>query len=302
MSRPHRIRAMLRALAARLPSYVDRAAVQPLQELTIVAASRTGSNHLCGVLGSFSNFLILHEIFNESRAYGLSFRDYLLPQFSSLIGQSVAGEEDGKLINFVRQDPQRAIAILARLAAAKREKVLGYKISPGQVSNSVVEDLFTHRRPAVIFVVRGRLASYISALKARLSGRWTNYDSSGIAVEVTIDDFLAWTAARDGWYSEMSAAVEAAGLRHLTLSYERHIDRSAPELSILLARALPGLGIGILHDFARPMRSGYNKQDTTAALFQRVGNGAALAEALRRDGKLDYALGSPMADTVWPAG
>ncbi len=283
-------------LAALLPG---RAALP--RELVIIAAARTGTNHLCGTLGGFPGTLMLHEIFDESAVYGLNGRPWLLPHFARLLGRPLSGEDDPALIDFFRRNPARAMAELAGLAAAHGVALLGHKVFPDQLPAEDLTRLLAERRPAVLFVVRQRLASYVSLLKAKSSGRWTNFDSSGVMVEADVTAFLAWSARRDSWYAEMHAVTVAAALPHLTLSYERHLDAPGEELTGTLTYCLSTLGIAL-----PPPRLGrhpaFARQDGTAGVFQRLANGRAFEQSLIEAGKLDYALGAPLAETVWAVG
>ena len=261
-----------------------------IQELVILAVPRTGTNYLCATLAKFQKSVALYELFHPDAAYGLRSRDYLISHFSLVMGQPLLDLQDRAIVRHVHKHPLRTLDEIAQLAGAAGERLLSYKIFPGHLPDATLGQLLAERRPKVLFIVRDRLPTFISMLKARTSGQWTNVDTTTLAVEAHVNEFLAWSADCDRWYAATSAMVRSAGLQETVLGYERHLDAPEPELVTTLTAALARLGIGLGE------ASQFIKQDRTEGIFQRISNGAEFERRLRDAGKFDYALAPPLSE------
>ena len=261
-----------------------------LQELAILAVPRTGTNYLCATLAKFQKSLALYELFHPDGAYGLRSRDYLVSHFSSVIGKPLLDVQNEAIVRHVHTSPLRTLDDIAQLAWAAGERLLSYKIFPGHVPDETLERLLSERCPRVLFIVRERLPTFISVLKARASGRWINHDTTSLTVEAHLDEFLAWSAECDRWYASTRQMARSAGLREIVLCYERDLDAPEAELVATLTAALARLGISLGE------ASQFVKQDRTEGIFERIANGAEFERQLRNAGKLAYALTPPMLE------
>lgn len=268
------------------------------QELLIIATQRTGSNFVCECLRAFSGALVLMEVFHSKSVQGTGRVRYLLPELGVRLGLQPANPSDPALVQAFRADPARAWAALADIATKHRRELLAFKIFDRQLPIPQLAPILKARRPPILFLVRSRLDVYISYVKASSGGRWAQSDTTAAKPDISVEQFLSWSARIDQWYADAMEVVTCAGLRHLVLRYEDHIRREKDDVVLLLERALAELGVSVTPRIAIPPTQHF-KQDRISTPFDKIGNGDRIRTQLLEMGRLDYSLDAPLSDRVW---
>ena len=267
-------------------------------ELLIVATQRTGSNYLCECLRAFSLALVLREIFHRRSVLGTNGATFVLPDLSARLGISAETDSDPALVDFFQREPARAWATLADIAAERNRTFLAFKVFDKQLPVSVLGPIVKSRRPAVLFLVRRRLDVYISLMKARTASEWSKSDTTSTKIDISVEDFLAWSATVDNWYAEMRRVIDEAGLKFLVLGYDQHLKADKDTVVRLLEKALWKVGVDVPPRPELPPAA-YFKQDKVETPFDKIGNGGEVEARLRDMGRLDYALEAPLAEQIW---
>lgn len=267
-------------------------------ELLIVATQRTGSNYLCECLRGFSLALVLREIFHRRSVLGSNGATFVLPELSARLGISAETDSDPALVDFFQREPARAWATLADIAKDRRRTFLAFKVFDKQLPVSVLEPIVKSRRPAVLFLVRKRLDVYISLMKAKVASEWSKADTTSTKIDISVEEFLAWSATVDTWYAEMRRVIDEAGLKFLVLGYDQHLKSDKDTVVGLLEKALKKIGVDVPPRLNMPPGA-YFKQDKVESPFARIANGDEVEARLRDMGRLDYALEAPLTEQIW---
>ena len=117
-------------------------------------------------------------------------------------------------------------------------------------------------------------------------------------MDISVDEFLAWSTRIDRWYADTTQAAANAGLKSLTLRYEDHIRGDGEVVLQRLQRALALVGVTVVPRRTIPA-STYFKQDKVSTPFEKLDNGDEVKQQLIERGLLDYAMDAPMSDRVW---
>ena len=248
---------------------------------------RTGTNYLHSVLRQWPGVVALGEVFHENEAFGL--RPAHLAALAGPAGRTFSGPADPALVAWVRDNPAKTIAALARMAHKNGRCALYFKVFPGQWPNGLGPDLpALARLPGFTPVVlqRRMLDVYVSYCKVAQIGHYKMADTTGVPIRLWADAFEIWANESRAWYRQVMSLLEQAGMPPLRASYEEDIDMAPQALSDHWAGLL-GLPGGPV-DAAQAL----TRQDRTPSLENKLdSHGEFVAEA-KRLGVWEIGLGS----------
>lgn len=261
---------------------------------------RTGSSYFCDCLGTLPGVVVPREIFNR-RGYGTVLRmDGARRRLEEIVGHPLTKLDDRDLHDYFISQPVEAIESLSAAAAGQHAALMVYKIISHQLQYPKLEAILEQRRPDVFVLVRRRIDVRISVAKAQAVGKWHHRDTTGIAVEIDVDQFLAWARWADKWYQSVLSLAGELGLAVRILDYDRDVDHSPADLRRSTAKMLKEFGIRLPSGPGATQRI-RERQDARTDPFRKIGNGAALRDELTARGLLDYALSPPLAERVGSA-
>lgn len=245
-----------------------------------IGIARTGSSQLVRIMESFDGVVSMGELFHPQRPSQLS----RLAAHTGLPVQDL-GPDDA--VEFVRSDPVRVLDALERHAV------------PGQWNSFKLFD--THlptdraltqviRRPDVapIFLRRRVIDTYASKIKARTLARWHTEDTTDLAIDGDIDEFVGWADRCQQWYVRCGEEVRARGCGQHVITYEDDIDVGDASSARRVAAVLRSAGVEV--DGGSGPDS-MTKQDRSTELDEKFRDWPRFAAQLRERDRLDLALG-----------
>ena len=249
----------------------DVASASVVPEIVVLSAPRNGTNFFCECLDGLPEVLGLYEVFAPGGVYGAG-REHVLSALGDVLGETLESDADPRLLSVFREDPERALAVLADVTTRIGCSILGYKVFPGQVDERTLARLIEapHRHP--FFLVRSRLDVFVSYRKVHLSDTWKNADTSGVKPEIDVDEFLDWAVVNDAWFDRLADGLEAHGKSYRVVSYGRDVDRSKSDLLRALRATLRADGLDVTLPASLP-RERFHRQDVDADPFSKIANG-----------------------------
>lgn len=176
----------------------------------VVAAPRTGSNWVCGMLNSHPEVLCHHEIFNpEGVHYALDLRD-------------------GRLDLGTREERDAApLEFLARLWRHDfGRRAVGFKINRGQNEAAFRHVLADRAVRKIVLWRRNRVKTFVSEVIAEATGRWESYgpaapgEARPARVELDARALAEHARLNAGYYARVVVALESSGQEYLRVTYE----------------------------------------------------------------------------------
>ncbi len=226
----------------------------------ILAAPRTGSNLLCGLLNSHPSILCHHGLFNPNGVhYALDHRD----------GRIDFGSPE-------KRDLDPAVFLDQVWRNTLGRAAVGFKFNHGE-SGRALRLLIRDPLVRKILLTRGnRVRAYVSALEAAATGQWESFGATDAprgrrAVHVDLAGLWNYVHASDHFYASLRESLSAAEQTFLSVYYE---SLSSPEEMGRLLRFLEVPACGLTLSAPSYKRGSHDLDDL-------VVNFAELAAALR---------------------
>lgn len=175
----------------------------------ILAAPRTGSNLLCGLLNSHPSILCHHGLFNPDGVhYALDHRD----------GRLDFGSRE-------KRDLDPAIFLDRVWRNTLGSEAVGFKFNHGE-SDWALQLLIRDPLVRKIVLTRGnRVRAYVSALEAAATGQWESFGAAdGLrgrrAVHVDLAGLWNYVHTSDEFYASLRESLSATGQSFMSVDYE----------------------------------------------------------------------------------
>ena len=163
-----------------------------------IGMPRSGSNYVSDLLANLDNFWSLREIFqaNGVHAYNglrghfqkISLECQNEPLLSSWLNREGANADDDEswrapeLITFARSHPGMLLDIIAKAAG---NNLVSFKVFAGDLNKEQLLDEVLDRSDVVPAILhRDIIEAYVSAIKGKQVGRFTNVDTTNVAVKL----------------------------------------------------------------------------------------------------------------------
>lgn len=267
------------------------------KEILVLGVGRSGSNLLCSILRQIDGNAGFFEIFAEQRVEGLQWHAEIADLLADRLGVAVEDASGAELLAQRNADPAAFFDALSDAAASTGKTSVSCKIFAQQISTSSLEKLLQRRNLSVIFLTRRRIDRHISARKGVITRSYVKEDTTELKPHLDLSAFLDRSFEYDRQLEVMYRTVQASGVPHAILNYERDLDIAAETRLDRIGTVLDRIGH---QDRIRKADadSWTVKQDQNADWRDKIDNGFVAASALAGLGLLDYAEEAPLVDLL----
>jgi len=208
-------------------SELEFSGTKPTVPFVVLATQRTGSNMLCGYLGSHPQILMHNEIFNEvgifsERQHESSSTTTTTTAITNTNSVDAIGNRDS--------DPTAFLQKAYEAADGSTEKAVGFKLFPEHITrsetnlklfNSVLRD---PRIRKIILVRENRLAVVMSVLRASISGQYTHKNHDEIPLDFKPSELNSFIESYDAYYEWLESRTRSTPVHRV--SYEELADEN----------------------------------------------------------------------------
>lgn len=264
------------------------------REILVLGLGRSGSNLLASILRNLRGNAGFFEIYFETQSQGLKHLPEVLEHLAQSLGVPAA-QDSPELVAARDADPVGYFEKLSSAARALGYQSMSCKIFARQITNETLEALLKRPNISVVFLSRGRIERYISALKGQITGQYTGKDTTDLRPALSLMQFLTMSFKNDRELEAMHETVLASGVPIGRLIYETDLDI---EESLRIERVTDALRAAAVEpDFARTATDKWVvKQDANRDWRDKIANGFEISAALAGLGLLAYAEGAPLDD------
>lgn len=263
-----------------------------MDAICLIAAPRTGTNHLCEVLKNFGDLASYPELFEPQGARGIDASSW--PLLRRLTGVDFADQRDTRLAAFIHEQPSAWLDALEIAARGDGKRVMGFKLCRHHLPLETIErQIMPRTGTRVMMVVRRQIDSYVSWRKAVELGKWHGVDTTGIRLELDPDKFTEWLDAQERWYDHWRNYLSRRFLPCPVLRYENDIDQQPAEAMLRrFAAAAAQLGVTLKAGAVRV--GGLQRQDKARNIGDKVRNWTEFSREVFRRGLEKRAFGHPI--------
>ncbi|MDP1732381.1 MAG: hypothetical protein Q8L54_14645 [Devosia sp.] len=263
-----------------------------MDAICLIAAPRTGTNHLCEVLKNFEDLASFLELFENDGAHGTDPETW--PLLRRLTGVDFANHRDRRLIAYTRENPSGWLDAVEAAAKAQGKRVMSFKLFRHNLPVETIErEIMPRTGVRVMMVVRRQIDSYVSWRKAVELGKWQDVDTTGIRLTLDPDSFAEWLDAQERWYDHWRNYLNRRFLPCPVLRYESDIDQQPAEAVLRrFAGAAAQLGITLKVPGAIATR-GLQRQDRARNIGDKVRNWSEFSREVFKRGLEKRAFGYP---------
>lgn len=258
--------------------------------IVIVSIPRSGTNHFCQAMTNFKEIISLFEIFHPCRVHGLDRYEDLKLIFGTEIG--VKNPTMRQFANLFAANRAGCVRRLSHHTSEVPNRYFSFKVFPKQADISSLETIYSNYIKSAIFIVRRRLDSYVSQVKALEIQNWVQQDTTHLSVEVKVEEFLDWAAGVDDWFGSQHQLLLKNNIVPRLVHYDEQIDVPLRQLLRQIQNTLQTDNI-CLNRKLRFAKSRLKKQDRTPNVFDKMANGDEVKRQLMELGKLEYATTAP---------
>lgn len=264
-----------------------------MDAICLIAAPRTGTNHLCTVLKNFADLASYLELFELNGAHGIDPQS--LPLLRRLTGIEFADHRDSKLVAFAHEHASAWLDALEIAAKDGGKRVMSFKLFGHHMPLETIErEIMPRPGMRAMMVVRRQIDSYVSWRKAVELGKWQGVDTTGIKLELDPRNFGEWLDAQERWYDHWRNYLNRRFLPCPVLRYESDIDQQ-PAKAMLRRFAAAAAQLGItLRPPAAATIGGLQRQDRARNIADKVHNWTDFSREVFRRGLEKRAFGYPI--------
>lgn len=263
-----------------------------MDAICLIAAPRTGSNHLCEVLRNFGDLASFMELFGNDGAHGTDPQTW--PLLRRLTGIDFANHRDPRLVSLAHERPPAWLDALELAARDRGKRVMNFKLFRDNLPVEVVErEIMARRGMRVMMVVRRQIDSYISWRKAVELGKWQDVDTTGIRLRLDPEKFAEWLDMQERWYDHWRNYLNRRFLPCPVIHYETDIDQPVERVLKRFSSAAAQLGI-TLRVPAEIAHRGLERQDRTKSVGDKVHNWTEFSREVFKRGLEKRAFAYPV--------
>ena len=263
-----------------------------MDAICLIAAPRTGTNHLCEVLKNFGDLAAFLDLFDVDGTYGTDPETW--PLLRRLTGVDFKNHRDPRLVAFTHEHPGAWLDALEIAAKDTGKRVVSFKLCPHNLPVEAIErEIMPRPGIRVMMVVRRQIDSYISWRKAVELGKWQAVDTTAIRLELDPDKFAEWLNAQERWYDHWRNYLNRRFLPCPVLRYETEIDQPVERVLRRFSGAAAQLGI-TLRVPAEIGFKGLGRQDRSRSIDDKVRNWAAFSREVFKRGLEKRAFAYPI--------
>jgi LPS sulfotransferase NodH len=253
--------------------------------ICVLAMPRTGSSHVNKLLKSIPQVNAKSELFHRAQP-----ARFTQPENKALAKRGAPVDDVQAMIEWRRENP---VATLEGVSEGSREPVVTFKVFPNHLPRPVMNDAFFTRDDMAFLLLRRRfIECYISGIKARSAGLFTQIDTTALKPTLSTERFVEWSERVRRWYGWFERTLEERGKPYDTISFERHLDGKTGRESLeFIMPMLEHQGFTQLTMPTNVIEG--ERQDQEARYQDRVANWDEFVQAMRDEGHervLDWAL------------
>lgn len=238
-----------------------------MDAICLIAAPRTGTNHLSEVLKNFGDLASFPGLFDLE-----GFGEDSLPVLRQVVGINFANLRDPALRTLIREKPGLWLDGASAVAAAQGKRLMSFKLFAQHLPTDVAEhEVLARHGLRLIIVVRKQIDAYVSWRKAVELGRWRGADTTGMRIALDIDRFEAWLGEQERWYDHWRNYLNRRFLPLPVVRYEIDIDIPPERALRRFASAAALVGI-TLRPPATITHTGFERQDKARLIAEKVTN------------------------------
>jgi hypothetical protein len=261
--------------------------------ICLIAAPRTGTNHLCEVLKNFPDLASYLEVFENDGAHGID--PVTWPLLRRLTGVEFTNHRDPRLIAFTHEHPGRWLDALEEAAAAAGKRLMSFKIFRHNLPIEPIErEIMPRPGMRVMMVLRKQIDSYVSWRKAVELGKWQGIDTTGMRITLDADRFTEWLDLQERWYDHWRNYLSKRFLPCPVLRYELDIDNQPPDRMLRRFAAAAGQVGVFLRAPTSIAHPGLERQDKGKSLADKVTNWTEFSREIFARGLERRAFGYPI--------
>lgn len=183
-----------------------------------IAIGRTGSNYVFNLLDNCLPFVNTYELFHNECMYALNEN---LHEYMQYVSHKYNDICDDKLVDDIHECPEQLIDFFKdKIDDCKEKEFLTFKIFPEHLKFDKVRKILIRDDVEVFFLKRSPIDSFISELKARISGKWKNYDHTNIKLSLYFNQYTEWYTTKEKWYKDITNLLDENNKSSSTLYYE----------------------------------------------------------------------------------
>ncbi len=263
-----------------------------MDAICLIAAPRTGTNHLCEVLRNFSDLASYLELFELNGAHGTDPRTW--PLLRRFTGVAFENDRDPALIAFTHERPGAWLDAMEAASQQLGKRFMTFKLFRHNLPLELIErEIMPRPGLRVIFVVRRQVDSYVSWIKALHLGTWKEADTTGLRPTLDPDAFELWLDEQESWYRHWQDYLKRRFLPCPVLRYETDIDQPPERILRRFAAVAAQVGIALRLPAAAE-HAGMVRQDRSASLAEKVANWAEFNREIFARGLERRAFGYPI--------
>jgi len=255
--------------------------------ICLLSVKRTGSNHLCSVLGNYQRVAAFYELFEAGGSWGL--RTHVPVPLVTIWAKNRV--TDPALIRFVNAHPRLFLNRVARVCRFTGKPVMIFKILAGQLTYETIKsEVLGRPGTRAMLISRRAIDSFVSEQKALMLSEWLSVDTTGVKVEVDAGEYADWHHKAAAWYQHWIEHYRALGQGLPIIRYEDVIDAELNHTLDRFSALAREIGFD-LKPKPEMKKTGLKRQDRTRNAQDKVSNWAAFERGLSRRGLDEAAFG-----------
>lgn len=258
------------------------------KEIAILSAPRHGTNFFISTLGFIPRAVTFGELFNPGAVIGLKQYPEIMEYVGRDLGLDLTDVKDKSLVSFFRNQPAGALDLLRQ--AMPNRVFFSYKVFPGQLGETQLNEVLTDVDKSFIIITRRRLDAFISYKKATMQNVWLRSDTTDIKPEINISDLISWSNRNENFLASCLSVIQSQKSSYRIVNYEEEIDVPVHELAENQKSILRDLNIDSAFHNTSKVKEKISKQDLETDVFQKVKDGDRLRDSLIKENLLDFSM------------
>lgn len=253
-----------------------------MHEIIVITTGRSGSSIFLDSLSKIENSFSYAEILHPNK---LSRVRHILHDLTDI---TQGNNPEDTILNLRKNDPIRYMNIITEYSK-RRYNLISYKCLPYQILNSKeIIDYFLNKLDAVfLFLVRSKVDTYISFLKANYLEAWSKIDTTNIKIKVNYSDMINYANNTENEMKELYNLFKIK--KHKIISYEDYINDNISNICFKNINLLKEFNIFINSETIQYLEY-LNKQDKNVNTFDKISNREEIILKLKSDNMYNYII------------
>jgi hypothetical protein len=263
-----------------------------LDALCLIASPRAGTRHLSEVLKNIEGLASYLDVFDPARTAGIGLNSW--PMLRQASGIHFETTRDPALVAFTREKPAEWLDALGETARFEGKHFISFRLMDRHLPPETIQHALMSRPGLrVIMVMRKQIDAYVSWRKAVELGKWHDFDTTGMRIELDADHFTRWLDDQQRWYDLWRDYLTRNYLPSPMVRYELDIDQPPERIVRRFIATAAQVGV-TLRAPAAVGHKGLAKQDKSTNTFDKVSNWPQFSREIFSRGLERRAFGYPL--------